>query len=199
MDIKILHSSHFESELSNSVRRPDSPSYIALTNLDSNTHSYSRENEIRYFAGKGQSSREADSYSEIVRLSGELNQRITQEMNVLMSSVSSQIQKAINEAINEQVLPQIQAILKSGQGQVSRKVLKLPAERPEYRVEEAFNRMFRSSSRDEFPRDVVRDEDVEDTYYTKSCLLFRDQLRKASEFPKLSFRKNQNTRYESVL
>ena len=59
--------------------------------------------------------------------------------------------------------------------------------------------MFGSSSRDEFLRNLIRDEDEEDTHYTKGCLLFRDQLRKAYVFPELSFRKNQNTWYESIL
>ena len=65
------------------------------------------------------------------RLSGELNQSITQEMNDLINSVSSQIQKSISEGINEQVLPQIQANLKSRQEQVPRKGWIVPAERPE--------------------------------------------------------------------
>ena len=126
-DIEILDimlgSSHLEreeSELSNSVRVPESPRFSALTNHDLNSHSNSRGNEIRGYAGNGQNSRETDSSSEINRLSGELNQRITQELND-MNSVSSQIQRAISEAINDQVLPQIQATLESGQGQMSNK------------------------------------------------------------------------------
>ena len=118
----MLGSNHFEkeeSELSN-CSRSESSSYNALTNHDSNCHSYSRENEIRGFVGNCQNSREADSNSESNRLSGALNQRITQEMNDLLSSLSSQIQRSISEAINEQVSPEIQATLRSGQGQVSR-------------------------------------------------------------------------------
>ena len=110
----MLGSNHLErdeSEFSNSVRRPESPSYNTLANHDVNFHSNSRDNEIRGYAGSGQNSGEVDSSSEINRLSGELNQRVTQELNDLMSSVSSQIQRAINEAVNEQVLPQIQATL----------------------------------------------------------------------------------------
>ena len=49
---RMLGSNHFErekSKLSNSVRRPKSLSYNAVTNHDSNSHSNSRENEIRVF------------------------------------------------------------------------------------------------------------------------------------------------------
>ena len=98
-----------ESEFSNSVRRPESHSYSALVNHDVNSHSNSREDELRGYAGSGQNSENANSSSEINRLSGDLNQRITQEMNDPMCSVSTQKQRAINEAVSEQVLPQIQA------------------------------------------------------------------------------------------
>ena len=52
-----------------------------------------------------------------------------------MSSVSSEIQRAKREAINEHILPQIQASLRSGQGQVPHREWNVPAERPEYRFE----------------------------------------------------------------
>ena len=97
--------------------------------------------------------------------SGKLNQRITQEMSDLISSVSSQIRRAINEAINEQVLPQIQATLKSGQVQIPNRRWEVPARRPGCRSAEALNCIFRSSSRDELPRDMNRNEDLEDTHY----------------------------------
>ena len=117
-----------------------------------NSNSNSREDEIRGYAGNGHSSREADSSSEINRLSGEFNQRITQKMNILMNSVSSQFRRAINDAMNEQVLPQIQATLRSGQRQVPSRGWEAPGRRPEHRSEEALKRKFRSSSRGELPR-----------------------------------------------
>ena len=104
-----------ESEFSTSVCRPESPSYNASVNHDVKSRSTSREDQIRRYAGNGRKFREVYSSSKINRLSGELNQRITPEMNDFLSSVSSQIQRAISEAINEQVLPQINA----GQRQVS--------------------------------------------------------------------------------
>ena len=81
-----------------SSTRQESPSYNALVSHDVNSHSTFREDEVRGYAGNGQNSRDADSSSEISRLSGELNQGISQEMNNIMCSVSTQIQRAINEA-----------------------------------------------------------------------------------------------------
>ena len=87
-------------------------------NLNTNSPSNSREAEIRTYAQNGQSLRESDSNREFDRLSGELNQRITQEMEDFMSSVSSHIQRAVDEAISDQILPQIQATLRSGHGRM---------------------------------------------------------------------------------
>ena len=84
-------------------------------NFDSN----SIENEIRGYVGNGQSSRETARAAISIRLSCELNQRITQEMNDLRCSVSSQIQRAKNEGISEHVIPPIQATFRSGPRRVS--------------------------------------------------------------------------------
>ena len=135
-------------------------------NHDVKSHSISRENEIRGFAGNGLNSREAYSSTEINRLAEELNQRITQEMNDIMCSVSTQIRRTINEAISEQVLPQIQATLRSGQGHIPGRRWEASARRPECRSEEILNRNFRSSSRDELPRDFNRNEDLENAHYS---------------------------------
>ena len=53
----MIGSSHYEredSEFGNSVRTPESLSYDALVNHNSNTHSNSSENSFRGFAGNGQ-------------------------------------------------------------------------------------------------------------------------------------------------
>ena len=83
-----------------------------------------------------------------------------------MSIVSSQIQRAITEAFNEQVLPQIQATLWSGQGPVPDRGWDVLGRRPECRSEEALNRKFRSSSRDELRRNFNRNEELENTHYS---------------------------------
>ena len=90
----MLGSNHFEredSEFGNPAIRPESPSYYALVDDITNSHSNSGENEIRRFAGNGQSSGNICSSSEMNRSSGELNQSITQEMNGIMNCVSLQI------------------------------------------------------------------------------------------------------------
>ena len=47
-----------------------------------------------------------DSSAEFNRLLGEINLRISREMDEVMNSVSAQIQRAINDAISNQVLPE---------------------------------------------------------------------------------------------
>ena len=95
------HLEREESNFSNSVHRPECPRYNALVNHDVSSHSNSREDKIRGYTRNSRVSREVDSSSEINRMSGDLNQRITQQMNDFMSSVSSQSQRVISEAINE--------------------------------------------------------------------------------------------------
>ena len=110
----MIGNGHFErddSEFRNSVRWPESPRYDALIDHNGHSHSNSSENEVKGFTGNGRNTTEVDSGCEPNRLSGELIQRITQEMNGLMNSVSLQIQPAINEAMNEHFLPQLQASL----------------------------------------------------------------------------------------
>ena len=87
-------------------------------------------------------------------------------MNGLMNSVSLQVQRVISEAINDQVLPQIRLSLRSGSGQMPQKEWNVPVKRPEYRSEGTFNRKVRSISRDEFPRNLVQEEDEEDARYS---------------------------------
>ena len=86
-------------------------------------------------------------------------------MNGLICSVSTQIQRPKNEARSEQVLPQIQATLRTGQGQVPDRRWEVPARRPECRTEEVLKRKFRRSSRHELTRDFNRNEDLENTHY----------------------------------
>ena len=69
------HSEREDSEFGNSASRPEIPSYVALVDHNTNSHSNSGENEIRRFLGNGQNSGEIDSSNEINRLSRE-NQRI---------------------------------------------------------------------------------------------------------------------------
>ena len=143
----MLDSNHFErkdSEFRNSAIRPKIPNYDAFLDCNTKCRTNSSENEIRLFAGICHNSAEIGSSSKINRLSGELNQRITLEMNRLMNIVSLQTQMAIREAIIEHALPQIQASLKSGSGQMPPKGWNFPTKRPEYRSEGKLNRRIRS-------------------------------------------------------
>ena len=80
-----------------------------------------------------------------------------------MNTVSSQIQRDINEAINDQILPQIQAILTSGQGQMPKTRWKVPPRRQGFSSEKALFRKFGSSSRDECNRDSNINEMLNNT------------------------------------
>ena len=91
-----------------------------------------KENRSGNSADLGQNSTDASSSAEFNRLSGELNQRISREMDEMMSSVSVQIQRAIGDAISNLVLPQIHIVLKAGSGHATQKGWNVPAERPEY-------------------------------------------------------------------
>ena len=106
----------------------------------------------------------ASSSCELKRLSGEVNQRITQEVDGLMSSDSMQFQRAINEAIKEQVLPQIRASFMSLNEQQPQKGWNFPAERPERKSENASNRNIRCSSRDELPQSLNDSDDEDETH-----------------------------------
>ena len=166
MDI-MIGSNHFEgedSEFGNTPRRPESLSYDALVDHNTNSFSNSGENKMRRFAGNGRNSREIDSSSEINKRSGEF----TQEMNELMSSVSSQIQRAVSRAINEQVLPHIQASPRSRSGQMPQKEWNVPTERPERNMD---------------PKDISTEklESVRDMSSPKTCL--ETQMRKVLMTP----------------
>ena len=81
-----------------------------------------------------------------------------------MCNVSSQIQRAINEAIRDQVLPQIQATLSSGQGQMSGRRWEVPVRGQGGSSEKTSDRRFRRNSTYEFPRFPNRNEDRERTH-----------------------------------
>ena len=71
----MLGTNHFErkkNDFSNSVRRPESPSYNTLGNSDPNPHFYSGDNGTRNVVEHGHNSRGTDSSVEFSRLSGEL-------------------------------------------------------------------------------------------------------------------------------
>ena len=128
-------------------------------NQSGKSHPNSHGTEIRTYAQNRHKSEGTDSGSELNRLSGELNQRITREMSDFMSSASSQIQTAINEANNDQILSQIQASLGARQGQRPKRRWEAPVRRHVDRSEECLSCRFRNSSRIDCLRVPNRNED----------------------------------------
>ena len=84
-------------------------------------------------------------------------------MGDFISTVSSQIQRALNEAINDQILHQIQATLRSGQGQRHQRRWEVAARRQGFISEDALNRRFSSSYRGECNRDSNMNEVLKTT------------------------------------
>ena len=115
------HLEREESVYSDSSRSPGSPSYIAPENNEENCYPNSKENRSSNSADDGHNSAGTDSSAESKWLPGELNLRISREMDEVMNSVSIQIQRAINDAISNQVLPQIQNALRAGSGPLTQK------------------------------------------------------------------------------
>ena len=145
----MLGDNHLEREgreFCHSIRRPDSPNYNAPENNDENSYPNSRDNRSSNSANYGHNSAGTDASAEFNRLSGELNLRISREMDEVMNSVSVQIQRAINDAISNQVLPQIQNALRAGSGPSTQKGWNVSAETPEGIAEDISNLKIRSSS-----------------------------------------------------
>ena len=97
---------------------------------------------VPHFAG-------TDSSAEFNKLSGELNLRISREMDEMMNNVSAQFQRVINDAISSQVLPQIQNVLKAGSGPLTQKGCNIPTKRPERQQEHHPSQRVRSNYRGE--------------------------------------------------
>ena len=110
-----------ESEYSDSSRRPGSQSYNVPKSYGENQYPNSRENRSSISADYGHKSAGTDSSTEFNILSGNLNLRISREMDEMMNSVSVQIQRAIKDAISSQVLPQIQNALRARSGPLTQK------------------------------------------------------------------------------
>ena len=158
---------HFEKEETEDsifARRPRSDNGDVSENNEENFHPNTRESRSGNSADLGQNYTGASSSVEFNRLSGELNSRISRELDEMMNSVSVQIQRAISDAIGNQVSPQIQNALKTGPGYVTQKGWNVPAERPEYFAEDFRNKKLRSISRSVFIRNRLQDEFTDQAY-----------------------------------
>ena len=154
----MLGGNHFdreESEDSILARRPESASCNASDNDDS-PQLNTRENRSGKSTDCGQISTGASSSAEFNLLSGELNLRISREMDEMMNSVSVQIQRAFNDAICNQILPQIQNAFETGLGQATQKGWNVSAERPEYDTEDRRDDRIRCYSKSELIHNRLR-------------------------------------------
>ena len=99
------HLEREESEYSDPSRRLGSPSDNAPEYGEENHYPKSRENRSGNSADYGHIPAGTNSNAEFNRLSGELNLRISREMDEVMNSLSDQIQRDNNNGISHQVLP----------------------------------------------------------------------------------------------
>ena len=163
----MLGGSHFDREESEDkifARRPECVNCNVCENNEENLHLNTKENRSGNSADLGQNSTGASSTAEFNRLLGELNSRISREMDEMINSVSVQIQRAISDAINNQVLSQIQNAFKAGSGHVTQQGWNVLVERPEYNAEDYRNRKVRSNSRSELNCNRLQDEYIDQAY-----------------------------------
>ena len=73
----------------------------------------SQENEIRDIDGRNEPVRESRLMESINMLSGEMNNRMSCEMETMMDLMHSQISRAISSAISERIIPEIQNMVEN--------------------------------------------------------------------------------------
>ena len=117
-----------ESVNSSQARRPRCVSRDEYENNGENNYLETCSFDPGTSANHGQNSTGGNSSAEIIRLSCELNSRLSRELDDMMSSVNTQIQRAISDAISGQILPQIQSVLNAGSGQSTLNKWNVPSE-----------------------------------------------------------------------
>ena len=100
-------------ENTNSIERKfDSPINVPDTPQDfqsfPNRENSSRENEIRDIDNRNEPVREGRLIESINILSGEMNARMSREMETMMDLMDTQTSRVINSAISERINPEIQ-------------------------------------------------------------------------------------------
>ena len=78
-----------------------------------NRENSSLENEIRDIDSRNEPVRESRLIESINMLSGEMNARMSREMETMMDLMHSQICRAISSAISERIIPEIQNIVEN--------------------------------------------------------------------------------------
>ena len=78
-----------------------------------NRENSSQENEIRNIDSRNEPVRESRLIESINTLSGEINARMSREMEAMMDLMQSQITRAISSAISERIIPEIQNMVEN--------------------------------------------------------------------------------------
>ena len=99
------NSNSIERELDSLINVPDGRrDYRSFPNRENS----SQENEIRDINNQNEPVREERLIVSINTLSGEMNARMSREMETMMDFMQNQISRAINCAISERIIPEIQ-------------------------------------------------------------------------------------------
>ena len=99
------NSNSIERELDSLINVPDRPQDFQSFPKRDNS---SQENEIRDIDIRNEPDREGRLIESINILSGEMNARMSREMETMMDLMHTQISRAINSAISERIIPEIQ-------------------------------------------------------------------------------------------
>ena len=78
-----------------------------------NRENSSQENEIRDIDSRNEPVRESRLTESINTLSGEMNARMSREMEAMIDLMQSQISRAISSAISERIIPEIQNMVEN--------------------------------------------------------------------------------------
>ena len=78
-----------------------------------NRETSSQENEIRDISNRNEPIGEGRLIESINMLSGEMDARMSREMETMMNFMQTQIGRAINSAISERIIPEIQSIMEN--------------------------------------------------------------------------------------
>ena len=99
------NSNSIERELDSLINVPDRPQdFQSFPNRENS----SQENEIRDIDNRNEPVREGRLIESINVLSGEMNARMSREMETMMELMHTQISRAINSAISERIIPELQ-------------------------------------------------------------------------------------------
>ena len=102
------NSNSIERELDSLINVPDRQQYL---HSFPNRENSSQENEIRNIDNRNEPIGEGRLMESINTLSGEMNARMSREMESMMDFMQTQISRAINSVISERIIPEIQSMM----------------------------------------------------------------------------------------